>query len=86
MSPIEEITNDLLVVDTEITALDARIENEENEIANSMQKAQGAFGEQQATQQVVALLQNTLHCMVLANGSLQGVKVGIHNFINNIKK
>lgn len=86
MSKIEEITNELMVVDSEISTIDVRIQREQGEIANTMNKAQSTFGDQQAGQQLVAMLQKTLQSMIYANGSLQSVKQKIHGYVQNIQK
>lgn len=86
MSKIEEITNELMVVDSEISTLDSRFQQEQGEISNTMEKAQKAFSEQQNAHQLVAILQKTLQSMIFANASLQGVKQTIRIYIQNIKK
>lgn len=86
MSKIEEITNELMIIDSEISSLDIRFQREQGEISDTMEKVQKTFGKQQTAHQLVAILQKTLQNLIFANGSLQGVKQKIHMYIQNIKK
>lgn len=86
MSKIEEITNDLMNVSSEISSLDNQIERDQGEISNTMSKAQSSFGDQLPGQHFVSMLMKAMQSMVYANGELQGVKQSIQNYIQSIQK
>lgn len=86
MSSIEQITSELLSVDSDISTYAVRIQREGGEITNTMNKAQSVFGDQQAGQNLVASLYRTLQNIVIADSSLHLVRQEIHDCIQSMHK
>lgn len=86
MSSIEQITSELLSIDSDISTYAVRLQRERGEITNTMNKAQSAFGDQQAGQGLVTTLYRTLQNIVTADSCLHLVRQEIHDCIHNMQK
>ena len=86
MSNMEEIIDELLSIDSDISTLEIRLQRERGEITNTMNKAQSAFGDQQAGQGLVTTLYRTLQNIVVADSSLSIARQEIRDCIQNMKK
>ncbi len=86
MNSIEQITSELLTVDSDISNYSIRLLRESGELTNTMNKAQSAFGDQQAGQGLVNTLYRTLQNVVTAESSLHLVRQEIHDYIQNMQK
>ena len=86
MSSFQEIIGELMAVDAELSAYEASLQREQDEINNTMQKAQSTFGDQQAGQGLVNTLYKTLQNTVFAESALNMVRQSIRNRIVNMQK
>lgn len=86
MSKVNQIVNELLVIDSDISAHTAKLERERNEITNTINKAQHTFGNQQAGTALVTALYKTVQRIVSADGDLYLVRQEIKKYISNVKQ
>lgn len=86
MNNMEEIVNELLSIDSDISTHAVKLQRERGEITNTMNKAQSAFGDQQAGQGLVTTLYKTLQNIVVADSSLNLVRQEIRDCIHNMQK
>lgn len=86
MSNIEQITNELLWADAELSSCSARLQRENGEITKTICKAQSAFGDQKAGQEFVIALYQTMRNVVLADSALHSAQMKIRDYIQNVKK
>ena len=86
MSNIDQISNELLSIDADISTHAVKLQREKGEIVNTMNKAQSAFGDQSAGQGLVSTLYRTLQNINNAESSLQMVRQEIREYIQNLHK
>ncbi len=86
MINIEEICSELQKTDTSISVVMQRIERQQSEISNTMNKAQSNFCSTQEGQQFVQELYASLNKMIEANGSLSSLRSKLTQAISNLKK
>ncbi len=86
MSNIEQISNELFSIDSDISTYVARLQREQGEMVNTMNKAQSVFGDQQPGQGLVAILYKTLQNINNADSALQLVRQEIQECIQNLHK
>ena len=86
MNNVESIINELMVIDSELPTHYVRLQREQGEITNTMNKVQSAFSDQQAGQILVSTLYKTLQNVIAAESSLNNLKQEITKCINNLKK
>lgn len=86
MSSIEQISGEMQAVDAELSGYAARLQRENGEITSIMNKAQSAFGDQQAGRACVATLYRTLQNVAAADSFLHLVRQEIRGFVQNIRK
>ena len=86
MGNVEQIVNELLVVDSDISACSVSLERERGEISNTMNKIQSSFGNQPAGQNVVTILYKSLQSLVNADSALYISRQEIKKYVQNIQK
>lgn len=86
MSSIDQITDELKAVDSELTTYENNIQREQGELSNTMNKVQSAFGNQHAGQSIVSTLYKSLQNLIVADGSLNCVKQEINSYIQELEK
>ena len=86
MSRIEQIINELLVVDSDLSTYTVRLERERGELTNTINKAQSAFGNQQDAMILVTTLYKTVQSIVHADTALHLSRQEIKKYIQNLQK
>ena len=86
MSSIDQIIDELMAVDSELSTYMNHIQREQDELTNTMSKVQNTFGNQHAGQSIVSTLYKTLQNIVVADGSLNCVKQGINRYMQELQK
>lgn len=86
MSNIDQIVNELLVVDSDISTCSVSLERERGEITNTINKVQSTFGDQHAGQYVVTTLYKTLQSIVNADSALYITRQEIKKYVQNLQK
>ena len=86
MNNIEQIASEILSIDSDVSAVSIRLQRENGEIANTMNKAQSTFGDQQAGQQLVNTLYRILQNVNNADGSLNIVRQEMRDYIQMLQK
>ena len=86
MNNIETIVNEMIVINSDLSTHTVRLQREQGEITNTMNKVQRTFGDQQSGQILVSTLYRTLQNVITAESSLNNLKQEINNYINNIQK
>ena len=86
MNSIDNIVNELLVINSDISKYMTTLERERGEITGTIAKVQSTFGDHQAGQRLVLTLYKTLQTAVSADNSLYTVCQEICKCIQNLKK
>lgn len=86
MSSIDQIVNELLAVDSDISKCTSNLEREREEIANSIKKVQSAFADQQAGLNLATILYETIQKIVNADTALFFTRQEIKRYVQNSKK
>ena len=86
MGQIEQIVNELLAVDSDLSAYTFRLERERGEIVNTINKAQSAFGNQHDALILVTTLYKTVQSIVNADTALYIARQEIKKYIQNLQK
>ena len=85
MSQIEQIVNELLVIDSDLSTYAVKLERERGELTNTINKAQSAFGRQQDGSLLVTTLYKTLHSIVNADSALYLARQEIKKYVQNLQ-
>lgn len=86
MGQVEQIVNELLAVDSDISAYTVRLERERGEITNTINKAQSTFGNQQGGLILVTTLYKTVQSIVNADSALYLARKEIKKCVQNLQK
>lgn len=86
MGQVEQIVNELLAVDSDISAYTVRLERERGELTNTINKAQSTFGNQQEAMILVTTLYKTVQSIVNADTALYLARQEIKKYIQNLQK
>ena len=86
MGQIEQIVNELLVVDSDLSSYTVKLERERGELTNTINKVQCTFGNQQEGVALVKALYKTVEIIVNAGTALYLARQEIKNYINNVQK
>lgn len=86
MSHIDQIVNDLIIADSELSLHTVRIEHESSEITNTINKAQSTFNNQQPGVALINSMYKTLQQIVKADSALSLARQEIKNYITSCKK
>ena len=86
MGNVEQIVNELLVVDSDISTYSIRLERERGEITNTMNKIQSSFGDQPAGQNIVTILYKSVQNIVNADSALYISRQEIKKYVQNLQK
>ena len=86
MGNVDQIVNELLVVNSDISTYSVRLERERGEITNTINKVHSAFGDQQAGVNIVMKLYKTLQRIVSAESALYLTRQEIKKYVQNLQK
>lgn len=86
MISIEGIVNEIKLIEDDMAAYTVRLERERGEVTNTMNKAQEAFSDQQAGQQLISALYQVLQDLVDAGSILYLVRAELRDYIREIQK
>lgn len=86
MSSIDLIVNELLAVDADILKCAHILERERGEIANSIQKVQGSFANQQEGVNLVTILLEIIKKIANADAALFITSQEIKKYVRNLKQ
>lgn len=86
MNSIEQLGGELQAIDVVVSQHLVRLERERGHMVETMEMAQGTFGDQKKGQSLVAILYYTLTSIVNADSAIYSLKIGIHNYIQQIQK
>ncbi|MCM1222737.1 MAG: hypothetical protein NC548_50595 [Lachnospiraceae bacterium] len=86
MISIEDITRELLKIEQQLSTCTHHIESSKNKILDVMNRAQGTFSDQQPGQYLVILLSEAMKGLVCADSSLYSFKLGIDDYIRQLKR
>ena len=86
MSSVEQIVNEFIVIDSNISAIQSCLQNAQSEISDTMNKAQNSFGDQPQGQTLVSTLSSTMKNVFYAESSMSATRQEISNCIQQLQK
>ncbi len=86
MMNAEQIKNELLRIDSNVSTYATGLERECGEMTDTMNKTQSVFGDQQPGQELVSTLYRTMEKLITSEKTLQILRQEIHNCVLNVQK
>ena len=83
---VDQINNELLLIDSNVSNDVGRFHRECGEITNIMNKVQGVFEDQQAGQDLENALYRALQNLIDSENRLQMLRQELHCYVQNIQK
>lgn len=86
MIDISQLVDEILAVDAEVSDILNKLERERSEIANSINKVQGTFSNQQSGSMLASTLLRTIQKIVAVDGTLCITRDELQKYIQRVQR